>query len=425
VTLGHCLRVLITTSTFPVHEGDGIPRFVFDLARSLVAHADVSVLAPDAPGAARRETLEGVEVHRFSYFTPRRAQRLALGEGMRENLRASWLAGAQVPTFLATQAHATRRLVRAHAIDVVNAHWIVPSGLTSSWACGGSHRIPLVLHAHAGGVYLLRRIPLGPAVARYVVARSRVVLADGSHVRDALDRLLAEPSNALLRPMGVDTSIFGRHEGSDIQDGVRTGFPEGFLLFFGRLSEKKGTVFLIRALPDVVERYPGLGLVVIGDGPERPKLEAEAKRLGVADRVRFLGRRPHADIVRYLHDCRAAVVPSIIDSRGETEGMPTVVLESMAAGVRVVGSAVDGIPDVLRHRENGWLCREQDPEDLAARIVESLEARDADAVTRNAARTARGHDWASVADDYLGYLETAVAGSVRRPLSSPHAERET
>jgi glycosyltransferase involved in cell wall biosynthesis len=425
VTAHRRLRVLITTSTFPVHARDGIPRFVFDLARALAATARVSVLAPDAPGAARSEMLEGVEIHRFSYFAPRRAQKLALGEGMRDNLRASWLAKAQVPTFLAAQARATRKLVKEREPDVVNAHWMVPSGLTSAWACGRSRPTPLVLHAHAGDVYLLQRIPLGAVVARYVVARSRAVLADGSHVRDALDGLLSTPSDAILRPMGVDTSIFGRPGGAGVRDSVEPGFQDGFLLFFGRLSEKKGTVFLIRALPEIEARFPGLGLVVIGDGPERRTLEAEAERLGVADRVRFLGRRPHADIVRYLHRCRAAVVPSIIDSRGETEGMPTVVLEGMAAGVPVVGSAVDGIPDVIRHGVNGWLCREQDPADLAAKIIEALDAQGGEAVTRNAVRTARAHDWSSVAQDYLGHLEAAVAGNAGRPRRSATPELET
>jgi glycosyltransferase involved in cell wall biosynthesis len=105
--------------------------------------------------------------------------------------------------------------------------------------------------------------------------------------------------------------------------------------------------------------------------------------------------------------------------------MPTVVLEGMAAGVPVVGSAVDGIPDVIRHGENGWLCREQDPADLAAKIIEALDAQSGEAVTRNAVRTARAHDWSSVAQDYLGHLEAAVAGNAGRPLRSATPELET
>lgn len=64
------LRVLISTSTFPLNPDDGLPRFVYDLAEAMSTHADVTALAPDAPGATRRERLGPVDVRRFTYFRP-------------------------------------------------------------------------------------------------------------------------------------------------------------------------------------------------------------------------------------------------------------------------------------------------------------------------------------------------------------------
>ncbi len=407
--------MLITTSTFPVTPDDGTPRFIYDLAQALTVHADVTVLAPDSAGAARKVRDGNLEILRFPYWLPRARQRLALGHGMRDNLRGSWTVRLQVPTFLVCQGLATRRLIEARHMDVVNAHWMIPQGLTSAWAARGRAR--LVLHAHAGDVYLLRRLPLGRAMARYLAARADAIMADGSHVRDTLNQLLGYPSDAVLRPMGVHVACFGR---PDYPAGQPTAplpgiaeFPEGFLLFFGRMAEKKGAVYLVRALPTVLGRCPGLGLVLVGDGPERPELEQEVGRLGLDHAVRFAGRRPHTDIVRYLHRCRVAVVPSIIDSRGETEGMPTVVVEALAAGVRVVGSAVDGIPDVLRHQENGWLCRPRDPADLADKILDALADPPASEVVRRARVTADQHDWRKVALDYMGWLERAIAAPSR------------
>ncbi len=404
------LRVLISTSTFPIHTDDGVPRFIFDLARHLQAHAAVTVLAPDGPGAKRSEVMEGVDVRRFTYAVPRSSQRLALGQGMRDNLRESWRAKMQIPSFMVAQLRATKRLIRENRIDVVNAHWLVPSGLTAARAVGRHPSTRLVLHVHAGDVYLLNRLPGGSAVARYVARRCAGVLADGSHVRDSLDALIGRPSDATLRPMGVDVGLFGR-DSADTASGLEHGeFEDGFLLFFGRFSEKKGASYLVRALPMVLKQYPRLGLVMIGDGPERARVEREARDLGVAASVRFLGRRPHGDIVRYLHRCRVAIVPSIVDSRGETEGMPTVVLEAMASGARVVGSAVDGIPDVLRHQENGWLCRQRDPKDLADKIVEAIRSPANSSVEREALKTAREHSWQAVARYYMACLERAVGG---------------
>lgn len=408
------MRVLLTSSTFPVALDDGIPRFIYDLAEAIGKRVDVTVLAPGAPGAAREEKLGSVDVRRFTYFWPRRLQMLALGQGMRDNLRGSWLARLQVPGFLLRQALSTRALARQRDVDVVNAHWIVPGGLTAAWARGRKRRrFRLVLHVHAGDVFLLQRLPFGRLIARYVIARTDAVLAAGSHVRESLDRLLGYPSGAELRPMGVNIGTFGRdtHAERPLERSVpeESEFPGGFLLFFGRMSEKKGAVYLVRALPRILAVHPDVGLVLIGDGPERTRIEEEVTRLGLEASVRLLGRRPHRDIVRYLHRCLVAVVPSIVDRHGETEGMPTVVLEAMAAGALVVGSAVDGLPDIIRHGENGWLCRPKEPDDLAAKVLLALDNPNAREVIERALATAGRNDWSNVAAEYIRYLEGSSA----------------
>ena len=121
--------------------------------------------------------------------------------------------------------------------------------------------------------------------------------------------------------------------------------------------------------------------------------------------MRFVGRKGHAEIGRYLRGCRVAVVPSIVDRHGETEGMPTVVIEAMAAGARVVGSAVDGIPDVIRHGANGWLCRPADPAHLAAAVLRALDDPAQSPIAAGARETADRFDWPRVADRYREVFE--------------------
>jgi len=405
---GPAPRVLISSSTFPIRPDDGLPRFVYDLAEALARHCPVTALVPGAPGAPSRERMGGVDVRRFAYFWPRRLERLAYGHGMRDNLRASWWSPLQAPGFLAAQIRATRALVAELGIDVVNSHWMVPQGLSAALAGGRRPGFRHVLTVHAADVYLLRRLPLGGAIARFVMDRSDAAFADGSHVRDSLDELLGRESGALLQPNGVEVEAFQRAGGA----APEAPFADGYLLFFGRLAEKKGVTYLLRAMPRVRERHPGLGLVVIGYGALEQALRREARELGLGEWVRFLGRQPHAEIGRWLGAARLAVVPSIVDSRGETEGMPTVVLEAMASGTRVVGSAVDGIPDVIRHGENGWLCRPRDPLDLADKILLALASEAAGDVARRARETAEGYAWPRVAGRYLEVF-ARVAGAHR------------
>jgi glycosyltransferase involved in cell wall biosynthesis len=160
-------------------------------------------------------------------------------------------------------------------------------------------------------------------------------------------------------------------------------------------------------MPKIRGLHPDLKLVLIGAGPEERRIRDEVHRLSLDEVVEFPGKLPQQDIVEYLHRCRVAVVPSIIDANGETEGMPTVVVESMAAGVPVVGSRVNGIPDVIRHAENGWLCREKDPADLADKILDALNA-DQFALAEAVRETAAAYDWRRVADNYMEALEPLV-----------------
>jgi len=395
------MRILITTSTFPTQVDDGVPRFVFDLAQALAKSAKVEVLAPAAPGAASYEVRGGVPIHRFTYFWPRRSQRLA--PGIRDNLRTSWLARLQVPFFFLFQWLAMRRLVRRFKPDVVNAHWLVPQGLVAAVAKGKRSPMKLVLHVHAGDVDLLRNVAPGPRIARFVLGRSAVVFAASRQVRSRLDAIAGYSTGAYSRPMGVDLDLFAAPRLSGQLPA--SPFPGGFILFVGRLVEKKGLHYLLHAMPSVVAEHPDVGLVVIGSGPEESTLRGETASLSISHRVIFLGSRSHADVARYLQACRAFAVPSIVDSRGETEGMPTVIVEAMAAGAAIVATSVAGIPEVLQDGVTAWLCTEKDAAGLATSLNEALTHGHDSPIRLQAAKEADRYRWDEVGRDYLTRIE--------------------
>lgn len=393
------MRALIATSTFPLRHGDGTPRFVLDLARALAPHAEVTVLAPDAPGAAAQELLDEVEVRRFRYFAPRSAQRLAYGAGMPDNLRASWWARLQAPLYVLALALAVRRLVAGRGFRLVNSHWMLPTGLAVALARGRGTR-PAFRHVvtlHGGDAHLLAALPFGRALARFVVARSDALFAVSDSVKAKLDQALGFDSGAAVQPMGVHTERFAE------SPRAFTAFPDGYLLFVGRLIPIKGVHVLLRAFALLRERHPKLrelGLVVIGAGPEADALATRAAELGLAEAVDFMGARSHEVVAAHLRGCRAAVVPSIVDADGREEGMPAVVAEALAAGARVVASATGGVVDVIRAGENGWLAAPGDAEDLARCLADALATPRPCPIDRAAAETARSLDWRRVAQTY-------------------------
>lgn len=164
------------------------------------------------------------------------------------------------------------------------------------------------------------------------------------------------------------------HIGIDIAGITRRDGPgeEGLIVHVARLVEKKGTTYLLQALARIAPRLPAARLAIIGDGPLRAALEAEAARLGIADRVRFLGMRSNAEVLDW--DARAAVkaVPSVTAADGDREGLPTVITETAARGVPVVAFDSGGIAEAVVHGQTGLLAPERDVVGLAAHLERLL-----------------------------------------------------
>jgi glycosyltransferase involved in cell wall biosynthesis len=162
--------------------------------------------------------------------------------------------------------------------------------------------------------------------------------------------------------------------------------PQNAILYAGMLTPIKGVDVLIRAMPFIVKRIPKAKLTVAGDGPERPKLTAMARELGVSGSVRFMGKIPYEKMPAVYRNASVLAVPSTGFEQFSLSG-----LEGMACGLPVVASAVGGIPEWLEDGKTGFLCKPFDPEDLAVKISLVLADR-----KRGAQMGRRGREKAAV-----------------------------
>jgi colanic acid/amylovoran biosynthesis glycosyltransferase len=140
------------------------------------------------------------------------------------------------------------------------------------------------------------------------------------------------------------------------------------LLSIGRLIEKKGFKFLIEACQ--LLRSSGLSFVcqIVGEGPERERLKESIQRYQLSDQVRLMGSLPQTEVVELLAQSSIFVFPAIHDSFGDTDNLPTVLIEAMASSLPTVATNVAGIPEIVQANENGILVPEKDPVQLAAAI---------------------------------------------------------
>ncbi|MDZ7292585.1 MAG: glycosyltransferase [candidate division KSB1 bacterium] len=166
---------------------------------------------------------------------------------------------------------------------------------------------------------------------------------------------------------GVDLSKFVPDpDGVVPQKRIELGFMEGetAIAVVARLEEIKGHKYYIEAFKNIAAKYPKVSTVFVGDGESRPELENMVRDAGLGNRIRFLGYRD--DVAEILKAIDVFVLPSI------SEGLPNVILEAMACGKPVIATNVGGIPEAIRHGENGFLVPPKDAVALANALENML-----------------------------------------------------
>lgn len=255
-----------------------------------------------------------------------------------------------------TYTRGLRRLVTGRRFDLVHAH-IYASAVAAAIATVGTGT-PLVITEHTEARW---QGCLARATSRWARGRARGTIAVSSVICERLvERGGVSPERITFIPNAL---VPGERPGAppelpaDLRDGPVVGMV-------ARLQPEKGVTDFVRAAACVARWVPEARFVIVGDGPLREELSALAGRLGVRDRVHFLGARLDVKGLMALMDVIA--VPSL------SEGSPLVTLEAMAAGLPVVASRVGGIPDQIRHAREGLLVPPGDPASLGAALIEFL-----------------------------------------------------
>ena len=406
-------NVLILTTTFPRwQDDDSMPPFVFYLSRALTGYYNVYVLSPHYVGSEHFEIMDDIYVYRFSYFYPRKLEKLCnVSGGILVNLRKGILGKIQVPFLFFFGFLSLFKLCLVKKISVINSHWMVPSGFLGALA-SKLLNIPHILTVHAADVFFLKRMTAGRYLARFIYFSAKTVIAEGSFVAESLFKLVGDLSLIKVVPMGVDVEKF-KNTGQKREEKKRLNINEAIklILFVGRLVEKKGLECLIKAIPGVIKELPQTRLFIIGRGPLEGKLKALTKELSLEKFVNFLGSMDHKQIVKYYTASDVVVIPSVIDFFGETEGMPAVLMESLAMGLPVIASSVSSIPDIIEDGYNGWLVPPRDSEALVEKIITvlTLDYSTFKKVSEDARLTAEKYNWSNIGRIYKECIDALIS----------------
>jgi hypothetical protein len=242
---------------------------------------------------------------------------------------AAWVAALAFFSALAAEARA-----RAPLWDLVESHWLVPAAAAAS---AGAPALARRAWAHSGDVALLERMPAGRSIARRLAG-------DGTDLR-FVSAALRERFGALIgglvgrvEPLPVSPALFTARPRVDRVLRDRLGLAGPTILAVGRLVPIKGHARLLRAAAIATAgRANPPEVVILGDGPERGRLEELASRLGIP--IRLPGFVPRAEVADWLRAADLFALPSIRLPNGRAEGAPTSLREAAAVGIPCVATA--------------------------------------------------------------------------------------
>jgi teichuronic acid biosynthesis glycosyltransferase TuaC len=390
--------VQVVTTFFPNSAQPRRTLFVKNLVVAMRRLCRVNIIAPlpwAPPGwksrhwsgvsrVPRRETVDGIELQHPRFLAPPALSVLhGLGFGV----------GVLGPM---------RRAALADPDLVVHVHCAFPDGVGAALAARVLG-LRYVITAHGSDINVHGARALLRRQIRWALRHASGVIAVSGALREKVVALIPEIAarTAVIPCAGFDPSNFLPRNRIDCRAKLGLSTEDRIVLFIGNLVPVKGLNVLLKAWAKLRTGSDlGAGamtLVLVGEGQLRGELQQLAQTLGIAAEVRFVGGVPQSQVASWIGAANLVCLPS------HSEGMPNVVVESLASAVPVVATAVGGIPDIIVDGENGYLTQPGDADALAAVLRRALSA------TWDHTRIARSAEkmtWATLARKNVEFIKS-------------------
>jgi len=403
------VKILILTTTFPKDKEDyGTPRFVYDIAKNIAdRNIKTIVLTPDRPNSKNKieKYADKFYAIRYRYFIKKK-QYLTSGEGIIPSIRKNKENLVLLPFLIIGQLIHSLKLIKKEEINIINSHWLVPSGFTGALIQKILKRKNYVT-IHAAALYLLEKIPLGNRIARFIYNNSTRIFIVSNFGKKQFYKLLNLKDKASYDvkvktiPMGIYIDKFNKERNT-------FAFPEKSfnILFLGRLVEKKGLVYAIEAIKCMQSK--NVNLHICGGGPLKNKLEEMVENYNLSQKIKFYGFISESDKINYFNSADILLVPSIETPEGDKEGLPVVILEALSAGLPIIATNVGGIKDGVIDNYTGKLIEQKNSESIVNAIIEIKNNKELyKEMKTNCKKYAKKFDWVKIANKYLTEIKSS------------------
>jgi glycosyltransferase involved in cell wall biosynthesis len=350
------ISVLTLTSVYPRFNEDTEVPWLRIFMRELAARGcGVTVAAPSYKGL-KSHTIDGIPVRRYRY-APANLEFLTHDEGAPSKIARNPLLQLLAVPYVISGSLKTLFLCLKLKPAVIHVHWPFPHAFMALFARLFRGRTKIVLTFYSAELLLAKKKKWIRPILKHFIKRADSVIAISAFAKDTVKSIYDRDIEIL--PYGTTLR--------NASGAAAPRPPSGKfrILFVGRHIERKGIEYLIKAAASLNPALYQVRIVGQGDLTEKLKTQAAKEAPG---QVVFLGKISNEELEKEYQNAGCFILPAIVDSRGDTEGLGVVLIEAAEYGVPVIASAVGGIVDVVIDGKTGLLVKEKSPQDLADAI---------------------------------------------------------
>jgi len=264
------------------------------------------------------------------------------------------------------------------------------------------YNIKYINTVHGEEVYLSKRYHT-MSILKLLVNNSSKTITNSSATFKASIKAGLNKEKLEIIPFGVDTSFF-RHLNVQKDTSIFQ------ILSIGYLIERKGFEYLIKAVEEVLKVHNNVKLKIVGSGPLEVRIKKLIKELGLEETIEIIGNVSDEKLLEIYNLSDLFVLPSIVDSQGNTEGLGVVLLEAMACKLPVIASNIGGIPDIIHDGETGLLVPEKDSMEISLSIIKLIENEDLrELIALKGYNMVKEHFiWEKIAKEYISIYQEII-----------------
>ena len=371
------MNICVFTHTYPRFSGDPVAPFMKDFCHGLTEQQqNVVLLAPyDKLFSLSQNITTNLKIKLYRYIIPAPLHTLGYSRTLIGDYRLKMSVFFLAPFMLIAAFFSLISLVYHEKIQIISAHWIIPNGFIAALVSKITG-VPLVITVPGSDVYLGKMNFLLRWMTTFSLSKAKIIVSNSMRYLEELSSMPIDKTKFVEIPYGINIRNFAevRKDRDTMRKHLKLSSSDLIILAVGRLVQKKGFDYLIKAMPNIIKSQKMAKLIIIGSGSERKILEELTYKLGVYKEVLFLGGISHTNLPKYYGLADVYVAPSVKDKHGNLESHTVALFEAIASGLPIVATKLAVSKKYVIDGKNGYRVNDRSIDDLASAIIYILSS---------------------------------------------------